>query len=312
MKRVVSPDEVAHLWAHQTQSDARNARGNIFFEGKTIYSYGSHFPIATWTQNAVGESAVLFTTRTYSVTTARHISMVRQAINHVDNVFNVPLGKYIDAPTTNDAIKSYQDRIEEIEAKIARARKPEWLYSQLERLVTEANRYCQFFGVVARFTLRDTDGFAELKKTLAATRKVELAAKRERQRLIALENADKVERWLNGEQVWLPRSLDTIYLRVEGNEVVSSMGARFPVSHARRGLALVKAVKASGQEWVTNGHTLHLGPYKVDRIDSDGNVKAGCHFVQWAQIERIAPMIESAMIAPTPATEGIEGIEVSA
>lgn len=171
MKRVVSPDEVAHLWAHQTQSDARNAQGNIFFRDKTIYSYGSHFPIATWTQNAVGELAVLFTTRTYSVTTARHISMVRQAINHVEHVFNVPLSKYNDTPTTDEAIKSYQERIEEIEVRIARVRKPEWLYERLDTVVTEANRYCQFFGQVARFTLRDTEGFAELKKTLAGVGK---------------------------------------------------------------------------------------------------------------------------------------------
>ena len=58
-------------------------------------------------------------------------------------------------------------------------------------------------------------------------------------------------------------------------------------------MVLVQAVKARGEEWVTNGKTLHLGPYKVDRIDADGNVKAGCHYVKWEQIERIAPALSA-------------------
>jgi hypothetical protein len=45
MTRYVRED-VAHVWAHQLQSHARNKRGNFYFQGDTIYSYGSHFPIA--------------------------------------------------------------------------------------------------------------------------------------------------------------------------------------------------------------------------------------------------------------------------
>ena len=47
MKRVVSTSQVLHLWAAQTQLDARNAKGSVFFCGRTCYSYGEHFPMAT-------------------------------------------------------------------------------------------------------------------------------------------------------------------------------------------------------------------------------------------------------------------------
>lgn len=71
--RYVHPaDMVAHLWAHQAQDSARiGGRGNFYFEGDTIYSYGSHFPIARHVETKRGR-AVLFTTRDYSVTTSGH------------------------------------------------------------------------------------------------------------------------------------------------------------------------------------------------------------------------------------------------
>ena len=49
----------------------------MFIDGDTIYSYGRHFPIATWGPRGV----VYVTTQRYSVSTARHISLVRQALN---------------------------------------------------------------------------------------------------------------------------------------------------------------------------------------------------------------------------------------
>lgn len=64
-KHVFDTNEVPYLWAHQTQSDARNAQGNLYFRGDTIYSYGEHFPIARHVTNSKCKPAVLFTTRTY-------------------------------------------------------------------------------------------------------------------------------------------------------------------------------------------------------------------------------------------------------
>lgn len=46
------------------------------------------------------------------------------------------------------------------------------------------------------------------------------------------------------------------------------------------------------KDWRTNGHTLHLGHYKIDRVTGDGTVYAGCHIVKWSEIERIAGQLE--------------------
>lgn len=80
-------------------------------------------------------------------------------------------------------------------------------------------------------------------------------------------------------------------LRVVGDEAQTSLGARFPVSPARRGLAFIHTVRESGREHVRNGHTIHLGHYVIDRIEPDGTVHAGCHVVKWDEIERITPQL---------------------
>jgi len=104
----------------------------------------------------------------------------------------------------------------------------------------------------------------------------------------SLEDAAKIEAWLNGNgnAYNLPRDTDTL-LRIVGDEVETSRGARFPIDHAKRGLLLVDAVVARGEEWKRNGHTCHLGHYQIDRIEPDGTVYAGCHVVTLQAINRI-------------------------
>src|SRR5579872_7219827 len=93
-RNVFPTDEIPHLWMHKSQDSARNPGGNLFFHDDTIYSYGHHFPIARHVTNGKQgkreQSAVLFTTGRYSVTTSKHIGMVRGAIPKDVQVFEVP------------------------------------------------------------------------------------------------------------------------------------------------------------------------------------------------------------------------------
>jgi hypothetical protein len=90
-QRHVFPNrEIPHLWAHQTQDEARNGTGSFYFRGATIYSYGSHFPIATHAKGSQGQSGILFTSEKNSVTTSQHMSAVRRAIPPDLPVFTVP------------------------------------------------------------------------------------------------------------------------------------------------------------------------------------------------------------------------------
>ncbi len=81
VKHVMKPSMVAHVWAAQSQDSARVAHGSFYFEGPTIYSWGSHFPIAMFVTNKKGQRAVLWNDRTYSSSTSAHQYEVRQALH---------------------------------------------------------------------------------------------------------------------------------------------------------------------------------------------------------------------------------------
>jgi hypothetical protein len=45
---------VAHLWANEKEESARGS--NLFFEGRSIYSYGYHFEVGRIVRNKCGEN----------------------------------------------------------------------------------------------------------------------------------------------------------------------------------------------------------------------------------------------------------------
>lgn len=314
-KHVFDTGQIPHLWAHRTQNDARNKQGNLYFNGDTIYSYGSHFPIARHVVNQAGDRAVLFTTATYSVTTSGHCSAVRSAIPSGIPVFHVPnvcAGRYGRSDLTADDhagnLADYAERVEKHVITSARARSSyakEWNHDQAVRLRDEAFAYCAFFGLpipnIPKVPELDSEALAAIRKREAkrAAEKAE-QTKRERAEAIARQQ-ELITKWRAGQYSGCLYDVP-VMLRIDGDEVVTSRGARFPVSHAKRALAFVRKIRESGQAYVRNGHTIHLGHYAIDRIEPNGTVKAGCHVVPWQEIELIAPDLDS-LIPPTTAVD---------
>lgn len=58
------------------QGATRGKGNNMFIDGDTIYSYGRHFPMAT----RGADGTIYMTTKKYSVSTAKHLSYLRQAL----------------------------------------------------------------------------------------------------------------------------------------------------------------------------------------------------------------------------------------
>ncbi len=105
----------------------------------------------------------------------------------------------------------------------------------------------------------------------------------------AVIEADVIKSWRDGKAVRLPyRSDHVTMMRIKGDEVQTSMGARFPVEHARKAFKIIARCKRNDVDWVRNGHSIPVGHFKLDSICANGDVKAGCHFVKWAEIELCA------------------------
>lgn len=146
MKQVFNSHEVAHIWALQQQDAGRNAANNFYFRGQTIYSYGSHFPIATIVGNDV-----LFTMRTYSNTTAKHIGRARQAVSHLNFIwcYDVPTNlKYATDEHTNN-LNRWKREIKSLFDELGnkRIRNTQDRINGINRLISELNTYCQYFKI---------------------------------------------------------------------------------------------------------------------------------------------------------------------
>jgi len=363
-KYVFNTGEIPHLWAHKVQASARNAQGNIYFENDTIFSYGTHFPIARHVVDNLAKKnpkpAILFTTRSWSVTTSGHVSAVRSAIPKDVPVFHV----YNPALSPRESLACYVSAVEE-NAKSASERKMETTRNEdVQRalsLIVECKAFCKFFGLkiptFAKLPKIDAEKLKRQQDAQKAREDARMAKRRAESEAWAAQRRAEREEWENSgicqhtprheyhsqyncdrmreEEEWAAKSSEIIAAWRNGDSqarlrdpwnlpvmlrirtfgadenvqhavamVETSRGAQVPVSHAIRGLRFVRAVVARGKAFQTNGHTFHLGHYKIDRIDVDGTLTAGCHVIPYAEIERIAPELER-IAASAKDTSGI-------
>ena len=352
-RHVFPTDEIAHLWAHKTQADARNSAGNFYFHGDTIYSYGNHFPIARHVTSKSGRKrAILFTNRTYSNTTSKHLGMVRRAIPPDVTVFDVDYILDYSAFTHRENLAGFATVAKRDVDKAAKCRKSgSRTLTEAFGLRETAKEYCKFFGIKFQASewkfLPTGKALTNLRSKLAdreARAKVldDVRRIRERAEWEAQTAARKAEedawnesgvcmheprhdahQWgqvraceqLRGDAEWEAKSGEIIarwrtgdptavlrhgyslpaMLRVspDGDELETSKGARIPMSHDVRGLKFVRAIVVKGEDWQRNGHTFHLGYYSLDRVEANGTVHAGCHVIDYAEIERVAPQVEA-------------------
>lgn len=299
MRHIYPNHEIPHLWAHQSQDEARNSTGSLYFAGETIYSYGSHFPIARHVTNERGERAVLFTTAHHSVTTSGHCSAVASAIPPNVPVFHAPhlRSSWDELPDHSDNVESYVRRIAELLGKAKRARvNRDWHQREALALREQLRRYLAFFNL-SNVALPENDELNALEAWIREHEEEERQRREEAARIAEQvrrrEQAEQIQRFLAGDPYASYIAGVSPMLRVVGDEVETSLGARFPVAHAKLWLAFVLRVRASGREYVHNGHAIHLGHYVIDRIEPDGTVHAGCHVVRWEEIERITPQLNA-------------------
>jgi hypothetical protein len=300
MRKVFPNDMVAHLWANQAQEEARSSNGNFYFRGDIIYSYGSHFPIAQHVTGADGTRAILFTTRDYSATTTAHKTTVRRAISEHVKLFTVALIKrnpYGDEIDHSYSIRHYTKHIAECVDKAKKARGAAAYWAERARgTVEQANEYAAFFGLQDRFAL--PEDFEAIERRAQEKAVAHNARQEERNRVQRArwerERAEDAKRrealipqWRAGENVYIGRT-EKCLLRVKDDTLQTSWGAEVPLDHAVKAFKIIAHCKAAASEYRRNGHTVHVGHFAVDRIEPNGTLHAGCHVIEWDEIERIA------------------------
>lgn len=128
---------------------------------------------------------------------------------------------------------------------------------------------------------------------------------RERAEREAAELAARVPNWRAGGRA-MGRLTDEnggALLRVSGESLQTSWGAEVPLSHAIRAFRFIALCRASGKAWNANGKTLPVGHFRVDSVSASGRIVAGCHVINWPEIEAAARAAGVSDLAPADTTE---------
>lgn len=256
---------IAHMWANQLQSNARNS-GNFFFENDTIYSYGRHFPIAKHVKNANGIDAVLFTQKHYSNTTAKHKSIVIQACNHLNII-------YCDTPSVYEHSSNFEEwtrTAENISRHLLNAKKPAKYLAEIASVKDIAEKYANFFDLslpatlTAILSIGNKEQYAEYS---ANKEQIAAQAKKAAELANAIKHKKELAKWLKGESRRLYTRNGYDYLRVSGDNVETSQAVDIPIKTAIILYNKIKDGKLAAGDKVLQ--------FTVDKVGTE--IKIGCH-----------------------------------
>ena len=311
--------QVAHRWAQGVYRGARTASGipedtagwprglkgfNMYSEGPTLYSYGTHFPLARIVETPNAGTVIVFNDESRSISTSKHQTYTRRAIPAGVQVFDVGdaihyfMG-YPDAETHRRVLSMYEAKAEKEQGAASRAR----LYVQshldrAQRFLNEAQAYADAFGVEwERPALADLSArAAEAAKREREARAAAEAARKAAEEAAKVRDAGAFEAWRSGASgsrcpySYSRTATGGAYLRrsPDGESLETSQGAAVPWEHALKAFRFVKLVRERGEPWQRNGRQVRVGHYQLDRIEASGDFRAGCHLIEWAEIERLA------------------------
>lgn len=342
MRHVYPTKEVPHLWAHQTQDNARS-RGNLFFEGRTIYSYGHHYSLACLYPS---KRVALFNARGASVTTSQHTSICANAIPSGWTTMYVPYPNKEQHQrdrlfrTTVSFHRANLDWLNvQVEKALRRCEKATGKYasSHMERMharIEACRRYASAFGFKRGFYQEGDPGWeTRLQKARdrasrlgaryeEARRQREEAEMRKRERdqaeldayLPALVTAwrhhhldpEGVSLSLLGQWKYLAPSAYLRLLAADTALVETSQGATVPLAHVHRAFIYLQKLQGETHDYLSlNARlpTIRLGHYKIDKIDAE-YIHAGCHKFLWSEVYNFANFIGWVDKTSCPMCEG--------
>ncbi len=288
---------VAHNWANKYEGKYKKdtTAGSLFYEGKTIYSYGYHFAIAKHVLGfaRTGEQikpAILFTTRGYSNTTARHISVVRQA-THGLVIYCAYPDKDHDA-NLNQWLKD-AELCHYKSNKAKQQRTKLGALAGLAEIEKEAKIYCEFFGLdiateapvlVEALKCNDTAQLAEYTVKKEQAQKV---AEAHRQKELKKKHAKELRKFraFQVQRLYTHDGNDYLRFNTESQRIETSQAVEIPL---RTGKAFYKqilqTVKTSncvicGQQFMDR--------YEIKEINKDF-VIVGCHKISIKEVQKLA------------------------
>ncbi len=287
MNRQVTNSMCAHQWAHQLQQSGNGS--NFYFEGRVIYSYGQHFPIAYHAGNFI-----LFTRHSYSRTTSKHKFLTRSAISHkqVLLVDHVPTSQreFESLEWKDKNVKSWLDRIKNLQEEFSKFRRRFSIQRKIGEEFSYLVSFCDNFGIALNGLLKKRvegyliEGLSEIYNNWNAFRAAEQLKAMRRQET---EIKNQLEDWRHHQTNRFAGDVigNLAFLRFarKGGEIETSKGIFVPIPVAKRFWLFVQRQLQSGD----NLGVCKFMQYKVDEV-SESRIIVGCHTISMSEVEYIA------------------------
>ena len=132
---------LAEVWVNR-KNKGYGKGNNMRFDTTTIYSFGSHFPIAKF-----NEGEILYTMKGYSSSTGKHKHIVKREMEkQKQHYMKVPNVLALTASEHMDNLKKLQEEINATYNKSKRAHKRRPIYAEtLKEMIKNHNDYIDAF-----------------------------------------------------------------------------------------------------------------------------------------------------------------------
>ena len=284
IKKVFSNgSQVLHLWANQSQSDARSS--NVFFEGNTAYSYGYHFPLGQ-IHDFNGHKIAVLTSHSYSNTTAKHKNWSWSATSHLIQLSSSKVD-CLDAAL----LETQTALIDDLSSNFTRrsfysGSKTNHYNEYYKKQVETFNKTCDVLKQ-SKMKLDVSQDFIESMndhvKACLEHQKVLDAEFDVRQAKRQLKLAEKLKVTIDLRKNGGPltsdlRMLRPQIIRVQGDLVETSSGASVPLNEAKQ--LLSKLINKTAKE------NESIGSFKFNNL-TNGIVVIGCHQISLEQAKQV-------------------------
>ena len=283
-------EQVIHLWANQSQEEARCK--NVFFHGKSCWSYGTHYELGRIVKFN-GVDVALINAAGYSVTTSKHISSAYWACHGLMPVFKVDSSSKLGS--VEAGVRARQSELVDAFFAIFKSRPGRYNYAQ-KLFSKESKDYglyhdiTQFNASVTKLGLKqyrlDVDQFnvdlwdeAALYLTARYKEATSPEALKLKEAAALKRNATKIASWRAGTSNSTGMARGGLALiRVKGDTLQTSHGASVPLREAVMLYAAIKQGKSKTGD--------RVGHFKFNQATAD-IIRIGCHTFSMSEADLV-------------------------
>lgn len=259
MRRVfTSSSDVIHLFAEQSQSDARCT--NVFFNGNKIYSYGYHYLLGEF----IDKDTIMINDNSPTVTTSKHVRELSYGTR-----------KYRQFFTTQTDLKLIMYQVDDNVKKLASARKPHLYMKPIIDLWNSLHEYLKYTRTKTKVSkTKEYKRFAKIVDTVNNdyTNYLDELVKEE---VAKFYNYD-IDSFILGDEDYLRLSIDL-------DMVETSQGIKIDKLDAIKLYRLIQL----GRD--IKGYRISY--YTVTSIN--GTLKIGCHNINMESVHRVGKQLLS-------------------